>query len=214
LDLTDFWSRYRGGVEVAVDSGDSEVLLGVRDGFVRYFHEGLERPLPVAVRSTAESADANQVGLSDEEMLRAVRNRAAQLRRSLADAFPFFAATTTGLHSVYLQGAAGPRADELHFVRSWTALEGPSGRAVGGSGSLQLPPALIAGLDAGELPFAVPGRRRHGGMMGSLTGGLQTRRRAIAESTLHAISTLLYGVVEARRPRVVPGGRSRFDPPS
>jgi hypothetical protein len=208
LDLTDFWSRHRGGVEVAVDSGDGDVLLGVRDGFLRYFHEGLERPLQVAVRSTGDRADANGVALSDEEMIRDVRARAAALRSALADAFPFYAASATGLHSVYLERSAGaPRADELHFVRSWTALEGPNGGAVGGSGSLQLPPALIAGLDAGELPFAVPGRRRRGGMMGSLTGGLQTRRSAVAEATLHAISTLLYGVVESRRPQVAPGGR-------
>ena len=202
MDLTDFWSRYRGGVEVAVDSGDSEVLLGVRDGFLRYFHEGLEKPLQVAVRSTVEATDANHIPLSDEEMLRGVRVRASRMRAELADAFPFYAASTTGLHSLYLERpGGGGRTEELHFWRSWTALEGPNGGAVGGSGSLQLPPALIAGLDAGELPFAVPGRRRRGGVMGSLTGGLQTRRGAVAQSTLHAISTLLYGVVESRRPQ-------------
>jgi hypothetical protein len=194
-------------VVVAVDSSDSEVLLGVRDGFLRYFHEGLERPLQVAVRSAADAGDANHVGLSDEEMIRDVRARVARIREALGDAFPFYAATATGLHSVYLDGTRGtPRSEELHFVRSWTALEGPNGGAVGGSGSLQLPPALIAGLDAGDLPFAVPGRRRRGGMMGSLTGGLQTRRSAVAESTLHAISTVLYGVVESRRQRAAPGG--------
>jgi hypothetical protein len=196
-------------VEVAVDSGDSDVLLGIRDGFVRYFHEGLERPLQVAVRSIGEPADASEIVLGDEEMMRNVRSRAAQMRSHLADAFPFYAATTTGLHSVYLDEETNEKGgDELHFVRAWTAIEGPNGGALGGSGSLQLPPALIAGLDAGELPFAVPGRRRHGGVMGSLTGGLQTRRSAVAESTLHAISTLFYGVVESRRPRVAPGGRS------
>jgi non-canonical (house-cleaning) NTP pyrophosphatase len=210
LDLTDFWGRYRGGVEVAVDSIDSEVLLGVRDGFVRYFHEGLERPLQVAVRSTAEAVDANHIPLTDEEMLRGIRSRAARLRRDLGDAFSFYAASTTGLHSLYLdRPGGGGRTEELHFVRSWTALEGPNGGAVGGSGSLQLPPALIAGIDAGELPFAVPGRRRRGGMMGSLTGGLQTRRSAVAQSTLHAISTLLYGVVEARRRQPTPSGGRR-----
>lgn len=208
MDLTDFWSRHRGGVEVVVDSSDSDVLLGVRDGFLRYFHQGLERPLPVAVRPAVDAADANHVALSDEELVRDVRARAARLRAALGDAFPFYVATATGLHSVYLDATRGARSDELHFVRSWTALEGPNGGAVGGSGSLQLPPALIAGLDAGELPFAVPGRRRRGGMMGSLTGGLQTRRSAVAESTLHAISTLLYGVVESRRPRAAPGGLS------
>jgi hypothetical protein len=33
-------------------------------------------------------------------------------------------------------------------------------------------------------------------MLRSLTGGLETRRKAIAQSTLLAISSLLYGILE------------------
>ena len=35
-------------------------------------------------------------------------------------------------------------------------------------------------------------------MIRSLTGGLETRRRTVATSTLNAISTLFYGVLESR----------------
>ena len=49
-DLKNFWQRLQTGVEVAVAAGASpDKLLGVRDGFLRYFHDGLDRPVSVAV---------------------------------------------------------------------------------------------------------------------------------------------------------------------
>jgi hypothetical protein len=75
------------------------------------------------------------------------------------------------------------------------------GEAWGASGSVQLPDRLVAGLDGAQIPFAVPGTRRAGGMISSLTGGLENRRRATAQSTFHALSTLFYGVLESRRAR-------------
>ena len=56
----------------------------------------------------------------------------------------------------------------------------------------------MAGLDSAQIPFAVPGTRHSGGMSSTQTGGLETRRKTIALSTLHAISTLFYGVMESR----------------
>jgi hypothetical protein len=35
-------------------------------------------------------------------------------------------------------------------------------------------------------------------MISSLTGGLETRRKAVAVSTLHALSTLFYGILDSR----------------
>jgi hypothetical protein len=78
-------------------------------------------------------------------------------------------------------------------------VRGPLGEAWGSSGSIQLPERIVAGLDSDQIPFAaVPGTRKSGGMISSLTGGLETRRKAIALSTLHAVSTLFYGVLETR----------------
>ena len=74
----------------------------------------------------------------------------------------------------------------------------PLGEAWGSSGSVQLPDRIVAGLDSAQIPFAIPGTRRGGGMIRSLTGGLETRRKAVATSTLHAISSLFYGVLESR----------------
>ncbi len=37
MDLKDFWQRLQKGVEVAVAGHTSDQLLGVRDGFLRFF---------------------------------------------------------------------------------------------------------------------------------------------------------------------------------
>ena len=57
--------------------------------------------------------------------------------------------------------------------------------------------AICLGSTTGfRVTFAVPGTRKRGGMISSLTGHLETRRHAIAASTLHAISTLFYGLID------------------
>jgi non-canonical (house-cleaning) NTP pyrophosphatase len=177
-----------------VDTTDPEKLLGVRDGLVRFFEEGLDRPLPVRVESMSGAGDGSVILLSDEELIERARSRARTLRAGCPD-HAFAASSETGIHSV----RAGEQ--DLHFVRSWVvvcAADAPGSEAVGGSGSLQLPPRLIQGLEVGDLPFAVPGRRRRGGMTSSLTGGIETRRKALALATLNAVATLFFGVVETR----------------
>ena len=64
---------------------------------------------------------------------------------------------------------------------------------------------LLEGLDEGQLSYAVPGTRRSGGMISSLSGGLESRRTAVTEATMHALSTLFYGKLESRSIR---GGRA------
>jgi len=190
--LSEFWARFRSGVEVVVGSSEPDKLLGIRDGFLRYFHDGLERPVPVAVVPQPEPQDSSFLPLTDEEILSLARQRVRDLRKRLGDLYPFYACSETGLHALEVDGRL------LYFVRNWTVLCGPVGEACGGSGSIQLPASLIEGIDAESIPFAIPGTRRRGGMVSSLTGGLETRRKAIALSTLHAISSLLYGVLESR----------------
>jgi hypothetical protein len=40
-------------------------------------------------------------------------------------------------------------------------------------------------------------------MIASLTGGLETRRRAVETATLHALSTLFYGILGVGADRTV-----------
>jgi len=168
-------------------------LLGVREGFLRYFHDGLDRPVPVSVvaRPETDGADA-PLPITDEEILELARRRALDLQARMGEAFDFCVGSETGL----LNFGAGD--EERSFVRSWTVLIGLGEEVWGSSGSLQMPRRLIDGIAEAEVPYAIPGTRRSGGMVSSITGGLENRRSATALSTLHALSTLLYGQLQAR----------------
>lgn len=191
-DLRDFWGRFQTGVEVAVDTAGSDRLLGVRDGFLRYFHDGLERPVPVAVVPHPEEEGFFGLAVSDEEAIGRARRRAAKIQERLGATYHFYVSSEGGLHSLDVDG------ESRYFVRNWTVVRGTAGEAWGGSGSVQLPERLVAGLTSQEIGLAVPGTRRSGGMISSLTGGLETRRSAVALATFHALSTLFYGILESR----------------
>lgn len=194
-DLRDFWQRLQTGVAVAVATSTPEKLLGVRDGFLRYFREGLGRSLSVAVVPQHEDAAPHGLPASDQEAMALAGRDAERLARRLGSAYHFYVASEGGLDALEVGG-------RLHyFVRNWTVVRVPMGEAWGASGAVQLPDHLIDGLDGAQIPFAVPGTRRAGGMISSLTGGLENRRRATAQATLHALSTLFYGVLESRRAR-------------
>lgn len=183
---------------VAVANPTPDKLLGVRDGFLRYFHEGFGQRVTLAV--VPHEAESRPFGLpmSDARVISLAEEGVESLYRELGDAYHFHVASEGGLARVELDGRC------LYFVRSWTVIRGPMGEAVGGSGSVQLPPHLVAGLSSDQIPHAVPGTRRQGGMLSSLTGGLETRRRATAQATVHALSSLFYGILESRSGRFRP----------
>lgn len=191
-DLRDFWRRLQTGIAVAVSHPTPDKLLGVRDGFVRYFRDGFGHAVSVAVVPQGGEMDASGLPVDDGEVIAQARGQVRRLAEDLGDTYHFYAASEGGFHHVEVEG------ETLYFIRSWTAIRGPVGEAVGGSGSVQIPDRIIAGLTNDELPFAVPGRRRQGGLISSLTGGLENRRRATALSTVHALSALFYGVLEGR----------------
>jgi len=192
-DHKSFWQRLQSGVEVAVAGTSSDALLGVRDAFVRFFHDGHDRTVSVAVVPQSVG-DAPPIGLplTDEETLRLARGRVQEMETRLADTYHFYIATEGGLCSIDLDGTA------RYFVRNWTVVRGVLGEAWGSSGSVQIPDRIVAGLDQAQIPFAVPGTRKSGGILRSISGGLETRRKAISQSTLLAISSLFYGVLESR----------------
>lgn len=192
-----FWKNLPSGVEVAAATGAAGELLGVRDGFLRYFRVGLAMDLPVVVVPHPVDSDRGGLHLSDEAAMAAAMARAAELRRSLGDQYHFCIACEGCVHSLEIAG-------ESHaFVRSWAAIVGATGSAYGSSGSVEIPHRLVdgAGETGGDVLPAIPGTRRRGGMIGSLTGGLETRRSAVATSTLHAVSSLLYEVLSPARSR-------------
>lgn len=190
-DLRAFWRRFHSGIEVAVASSAADKLIGVRDGFVRYFHHGLGRPIPIAVVPQPSGDDPWGLPLSDEDTIELARRKASEIRERLGSAYHFYAAPEGGLHSLEVDGRVH------YFVRAWTVILGLAGEAWGASGSLEIPQRLIEGLDDQQIPFAIPGTRRKGGMTSSLTGGIETRRDAVASATFHALSSVLYGIIES-----------------
>lgn len=175
-------------------------LLGVREGFRRYFsnaREGLERSgldwsISVSVIPQPQDEAATPLPLSDAATLELARKRARELAEQGGDHYGFYVGSEAGLLDFEVDG------QRRYFVRSWSVVIGLGEEAWGSSGSVQLPARLIDGLDGEEIPFAVPGRRRSGGMVSSLTGGAENRRSATALATFHALSSLLYGWIESR----------------
>lgn len=172
----------------------------MREGLLRFFHDGLDRPVPVAVvpQEEVRAEPSRGLAFSDEEIVGEARAQAAALRDRLLGAYHFYIGTAGGLHTLDFGGRTH------YFVRNWTCVVSPAGESVGSSGSVELPGRLVEGLEGGQVPVLLPGTRRSGGLVSSLTGGLESRRSAIALSTLHAVSSLFFGVLESapirRRP--------------
>jgi len=191
-DIRDFWQKLQSGVEIAVAGNNSETLLGVRDAFQRFFHDGMDKVVSVVV--VPQEVQPPPIGLpvSDDETLALARGYVKELEERLGNSYNFYMAAEGGIQALEIDG------NLRYFIRNWAVLRSPLGEAWGSSGSVQLPDRVIAGLDSAQIPFAIPGTRRGGGMIRALTGGLETRRKAVATSSLHAISTLFYGVLDSR----------------
>ncbi len=184
-----------------------EKRLGVHDGFHRFFgdgaHEALDVPWPVSVHAEPLDDPDESLPMRDMDILTLARRRAVQLEEAYGDRFDFCVGVEAGMmtaESHPLPGEDGPPL--RHFVHCWAVVRGFGEEAWGSSGTVQLPHRLIEGLDGADIPFAVPGRRRRGGMVSSLTGGLETRRGASAQATFHALASLMYGPLQnPPRPR-------------
>jgi non-canonical (house-cleaning) NTP pyrophosphatase len=189
--LSDFLGGYQRGVEVAVAAASPDELLGVREAFRRYFHDGLDRPVAVAVVGQEGREAFRGIAASDRDAIEVARRAARRLAERLGDTYQFYVASEACIEPLPVDDG------ERFVVRNWTAVVGPPGEALGGSGSFELPRLLSHGLTGAEIAAAVPGTRRDGGMIARLTGGLETRRNAVALATLAALSTLFYGILES-----------------
>jgi non-canonical (house-cleaning) NTP pyrophosphatase len=191
-NLREFLGEFQRGIEVCVVGDGADALLGVRDAFLRFFRDDLGKPLPVAVVPREPRGERPRgLALSDEEALARARHAARELEEDVAGLYHFYLAVEGCLHTLEIDG--GRRC----FVHSWAVLRGVSGESFGSSGSVELPARLVGGLTLEEIALSVPGARRSGGMLASLTGGLETRRTAVAESTLHALATQFHGVLDS-----------------
>lgn len=190
--------RLDDGVAVALLESLPQEMLGVRDAFLRYFGRQAGRRVPIALVPHRLEEERLGLAASDEEAVARARRRARALRDRLGDAYHFHVAVEGTLDRIEVEG------EERFFVRSWSVLTGLGGEAWGGSGSLEVPRRVLgAGLDS---RLAAPGKRRGGGLISSLTGGAANRRAAVAESTFHALCSLVYAVYDGH-PLRLPGAR-------
>ena len=194
-DLREFLGEFQRGIEVCVADSGADTLFGVRDAFRRFFRRDSGEVAPVAVVPQQIPTQLTGLPLSDAEAIARARRGVQQMEAEFPGSYHFYLASEACYHSLDL-GTETP-----FFVRSWTVLRGVAGESLGSSGSLQLPPHLVDGLGVEQLPHSIPGTRRSGGIVASLTGGLESRRSAVAEATLHALSTQLFGILDTRRTR-------------
>lgn len=192
--LREFLGEFQRGIEVCVPGDGSDALLGVRDAFLRFFRDDQGRPLPVAVvpQEPAPQIASGGLATSDEEALARARAASRELEHRVPGVYHFYLAVEGCIHSLEIDGS------RRYFARSWAVVRGVAGESFGSSGSVQLPIRLVEGLEPDEVATSIPGSRRSGGMLASLTGGLETRRTAVAESTLHALATQFHGVLGSR----------------
>jgi hypothetical protein len=190
--LRDFLGGYQRGIEVCVAGTASDQLLGVREAFRRFFHDGPGRPVPVAVVPQDDDGQRRGLATSDAEAVATARSAARRLEAALPGTYHFYVASEFCVAPLEVAGV------ERWYVRAWSAVVGPGGEASGSSGSVQLPDRLVEGLTGAEVALAAPGTLRAGGTISALTGGLETRRSAVALATVHALSTLFFGILESR----------------
>ncbi len=195
-NLRDFLSHPTRGVEVCVAGTQADLLLGVRDAFRTYFDSGREeRVLPVAVVPQEVAARAVGLAASDEEALLQARKEACGLEERLPGIYHFYLAHKPCITTLEVEGRL------RYFLRSWTYLVGLGGESCGASGSIELPVAVVEGLDTGDGIRSLPGTRRSGGTLAALTGGRESRRKAVAGATLLALSTFFYGIFDLSQSR-------------
>ncbi len=172
-----------------VASHDSDQLLGVSDGFRRYLR-GLDREMALSVEPDAEAREESMLWTTAEDTLTAAHRQVTELKRRSPAPWVFCIALEEGLATLDVDGH--PR----EFLFSWAVLSCALGTTCGGSGPVEIPERLIAGPDPSQRA-GVPATRRRGGILGSLTGGLESRREAFSLATLHAVSSLFFGFAEA-----------------
>ncbi len=166
-------------------------------------------PHPEADPSVGDAEASAGLGLpfSDTETLVRARGAARSLASRLGSEYGFHVGVEGGFHTLELEGNQGER--ETHtFIHCWAAVcgfgiesgsERPLIETYGSSGSVQIPEQADS-PEAGRLDklLAEPAKRRHGGILSGLTRGAETRRTAVSQAVLHALSTQFFRLLGGR----------------
>jgi len=170
-----------------VASARSEILLAVREGFVRYFHQGLGRETAVAVVAHQASQPPLGVASSGGETVERCQQRAAELEQRLERDYQFYVAVDEGLETLSVENSA------RHLVRTWAVVHGLGTTSCGGSGSFELPTRLLReGITGADGRRKTAGMRRRTALVEALSSGLESRRSSAAEAVFNALAALFY----------------------
>lgn len=127
--------------------------------------------------------------MAEEELWTLTRDKLDAASLEPLGLHPFVVAVESGL--VYRE-VFGKFA---YMVKTVAVIRGLGGEGIGSSGELQLPEILVSDFDSLHSRFPLPGTRRAGGMVHSLTDGLETRRSTAAQATFNALVTLCWGML-------------------
>lgn len=127
--------------------------------------------------------------MSEEELWNLSRDKIDAAESVVDDSFPFLVCVESGLIYRELFGKF------VYLVKTVAVIRGLGGEALGSSGELQLPETLVTSFDTLHSQLPLPGTRRAGGMVHSLTAGQDTRRSTAAQATFNALATLCWGML-------------------
>lgn len=127
--------------------------------------------------------------MAEEELWNLTRDKLAAAEIGDAKDQPFLVSVESGLVYRELFGKF------IYLVKTVAIVRGLGGEAVGSSAELQLPEMLVSDFDSLQTQLPLPGTRRAGGMVHSLTDGLETRRSTAAQATFNALVTLCWGML-------------------
>lgn len=165
-------------------------LLGIRDAFARLLSERFGFRVSLSIQLLPAPELPERIPMSEEELWTLTRDKleAASVENP-QDLHPFVVSVESGL--VYRE-VFGKFA---YLVKTVAVIRGLGGEGLGSSGELQLPEILVSEFDSLHSVFPLPGTRRAGGMVHSLTDGLETRRSTAAQATFNALVTLCWGML-------------------
>ena len=162
-------------------------LLGIRDGFARLISERFGFPVTLSLLLLSAPELPERIPMSEEELWNLSRDK-IDAAENVADE-SFLVCVESGLVYRELFGKF------VYLVKTVAVIRGLGGEALGSSGELQLPETLVTNFDTMHSQLPLPGTRRAGGMVHSLTAGQDTRRSTAAQATFNALATLCWGML-------------------
>jgi non-canonical (house-cleaning) NTP pyrophosphatase len=190
-DRPELFDLLRDGLQIHVVGGNRfpDKLLGIRDGFARLLSERFGFRVSLAIQLLPAPELPERIPMAEEELWSLTKGKLEAACREAQELHPFVVAVESGLVYRELFGKFA------YLVKTVAVVRGLGGEGLGSSGELQLPEILVTDFDSLHSPFPLPGTRRAGGMVHSLTDGLETRRSTAAQATFNALVTLCWGML-------------------